>query len=273
MSPTARSWCRDSTASPWRACGAWRRWWTTSARRWTSTSDHTGSAPPPRVRAGIPVVRRGSRVQRMTHPRPASVILARGRTGRAAAPRTRGCGPGACAGVPTGSGEARAARRGRGGSDVADADDLVGARAAGHDDLDGVALVLADQRPRHRRGHRNPPLLDVSLQLADDLVGDGRFVVVQVHQLDGGTEHDARTRRDLGRIDHLRVRQRGFELLDAALDETLLLAGGVVFGVLAQVAMRARLGDGVDHRRALDRLQFFKLRTQALRAAHSQGNP
>src|SRR5690606_6388507 len=86
-------------------------------------------------------------------------------------------------------------------------------------------------------------------------------------------EHDARTRRDLGRIDHLRVRQRGFELLDAALDETLLLAGGVVFGVLAQVAMRARLGDGVDHRRALDRLQFFKLRTQALRAAHSQGNP
>ena len=41
------------------------------------------------------------------------------------------------------------------------------------------------------------------------------------------------------------------DLLDAAFDEALLLARGVVLGVLAQVAVRARLGDRLDDARAL----------------------
>jgi len=40
-------------------------------------------------------------------------------------------------------------------------------------------------------------------------------------------------------VDDLGVRQFVLELLDAPLDESLLLAGRVVLGVLAQVAVRA----------------------------------
>jgi hypothetical protein len=37
--------------------------------------------------------------------------------------------------------------------------------------------------------------------------------------------------------------ERRFQFLDAAFDEALLLARGVVLGVLLEVAVRARLGD------------------------------
>src|SRR5690606_22665840 len=67
-------------------------------------------------------------------------------------------------------------------------------------------------------------------------------------------------------VDHLRMRQLALELLDAALDEALLLARGVVLGVLFQVAVRTRLGDGIDDGRSLDALQLFQLRAQALRS-------
>src|SRR3546814_13576660 len=66
------------------------------------------------------------------------------------------------------------------------------------------------------------------------------------------------------------MRQLALELLDAALDEALLLARGVVLGVFLQVAVRTRFGDRVDHRRALDRLEFVQLRAQALRALGGQ---
>ena len=39
------------------------------------------------------------------------------------------------------------------------------------------------------------------------------------------------------------VDELGLDLADAALDEALLLARGVVLGVLGEVAVRARLGD------------------------------
>src|SRR3546814_15275317 len=71
-------------------------------------------------------------------------------------------------------------------------------------------------------------------------------------------------------LDDLRMRQLSLELLDPAFDEALLLARGVVLGVLLQVAVRTRLGDRVDHRRALDRLAFVQLRAQALRALGGQ---
>src|SRR3546814_16465129 len=67
-------------------------------------------------------------------------------------------------------------------------------------------------------------------------------------------------------LDNLRMRQLSLELLDPDLDEALLLARAVVLGVLLQVAVRTRLGDRVDHRRALDRLEFVQLCAQALRA-------
>ena len=67
------------------------------------------------------------------------------------------------------------------------------------------------------------------------------------------------------------VRQLAFQLLDAALDEALLLARGVVLGVFLQVAVRAGFGDRGDHLRALDRLQFVEFRAQAQRAFRWSG--
>ena len=45
----------------------------------------------------------------------------------------------------------------------------------------------------------------------------------------------------------------------AAFNEALLFARGMVFGVLRQVAVAARLGDGADHRRTIDRFQALDL--------------
>ena len=102
--------------------------------------------------------------------------------------------------------------------------------------------------------------LDVGLVHADDLVGGFLFGLL-VHQPDMRAElHVVAGQRR--RVDHL---DRGDDLLefgDAALDEGLAFARGVVFGVFRQVAMRARLGDRADDRRAL-------LATSACRSSSS----
>ena len=54
----------------------------------------------------------------------------------------------------------------------ADREDLVGVRACRGDHVDHVALALAHQRARDRRGDRDAPGADVRLVLADDLVDD-----------------------------------------------------------------------------------------------------
>jgi hypothetical protein len=54
-------------------------------------------------------------------------------------------------------------------------------------------------------------------------------------------------------------------------DEALLVLGRVVLGVLGQVALRARLGDGLDHGVALDRLQPVQLFLELLGAARVRG--
>src|SRR5690606_30848860 len=150
------------------------------------------------------------------------------------------------------------------GSAVADLDDLVLAGAAGRLDGDDVALVLADQRARHRRRDRDLAVLDVGLEVADDLVALLRATVF-VGQQHGGAEHHLVADLQRGHVDHLRVRELALELLDAALDEALLLARGVVFRVFLQVAVRTRLGDRSDDGRTLDALPLFQLRAQTLR--------
>ena len=52
----------------------------------------------------------------------------------------------------------------------------------------------------------------------------------------------------------------------------LLVLGGLVLGVLGQVALRARLGDGLDDRVALHRLESVQLFLQFFGAAAGQGN-
>src|SRR5439155_4562334 len=70
----------------------------------------------------------------------------------------------------------------------------------------------------------------------------------------------------LRRLDDLGAVHLALQLVDAPLDERLLLARGVVLGVLREVAVRARLGDRLDDRRALDALEAVELVPQALEA-------
>jgi len=71
-------------------------------------------------------------------------------------------------------------------------------------------------------------------------------------------------------VEDLAVGQVVLELLDAPLDEALLLAGGVVLGVLAQVAMRTGFCNRLDDARSILGLEPAQLQSQLLRALCSQ---
>ena len=45
----------------------------------------------------------------------------------------------------------------------------------------------------------------------------------------------------------MRGRQLAFDFLNPAFDETLTVFGRIVFGVLAQVTLGTRFGNGLDH--------------------------
>ena len=60
------------------------------------------------------------------------------------------------------------------------------------------------------------------------------------------------------------------DVLDAPLDKALLLAGGVILGVFFQIAVGARLGDGLDDARTLDPLEPLQLLAQFLGAPGGQ---
>ena len=75
-----------------------------------------------------------------------------------------------------------------------------------------------------------------------------------------------------GRVDDLRGGQLAFDLEDAALDEALLVLGGFVLGVLRQVALGTRLGNRLDHRVALLRLQLMQLFLEFFGTALGEGD-
>src|SRR5690606_27343302 len=140
---------------------------------------------------------------------------------------------------------------------VADVDDLVLAGAGGRFDRDAVAGVLADHRPRHRRRDRDQPELDVRFQVAHDLVT--LFLVgLDIGDRDRRAEHDPVADVELAHVDDVGMGKLALQLLDATFDEALLLARGVVLGVLLEVAVGPRLGNGGDHRRPLHRLEFIE---------------
>src|SRR3954447_21487946 len=141
-----------------------------------------------------------------------------------------------------------------------DLGDLVGLGAAGGDDLHRGALLLADQRAGQGRGDRDAALLGVGFGLADDL--PYRLLVgVLVDQRHGGAELDgvAGQFRD---VDDVGARQLVLELGDAALIVRLLFLGGVIFGVLRQVTVRARIRDMRDDARTVLRLPLLQLGLQ-----------
>ena len=71
----------------------------------------------------------------------------------------------------------------------------------------------------------------------------------------------------LGDVDDLGARELVLELGDAAFIEGLRFLGGVILGVLREVAMRARLGDRRDDPRTLDLLAVLQLLLESRVAA------
>src|ERR1700737_3177876 len=93
-----------------------------------------------------------------------------------------------------------------------------------------------------------------------------------IFELHCGAEYDASRGAQLGDIDDFRVRQSVLDVVDAPFDEALLLACGVIFGILGQIAVSARFGDRLDDVRSSLALQLLQLLPQPLGAAKSHGS-
>src|SRR5476651_223704 len=156
-------------------------------------------------------------------------------------------------------------------SDVAHFQNFIFARAGRRLHFDHVAGRLADQRAGDRRRHRDLAQFQVRLVEADDLVGH-LGARVQVFQVDGGGEHHAAIGVQRGRVDDLRRAQLAFQFGDTAFNKGLALLGGIVLGVLGQVAMRARFSDRVDDDAALFGLQLMQLFFQEFGAVFGKWN-
>src|SRR5207237_5070174 len=149
----------------------------------------------------------------------------------------------------------RAARPRLLGPDEVDFEDLEGFRAGGQLRGDTVAHALADQRARERREDGDAAFRRIGLVGADDPVADlFAGFVLEPH---GGRERHAITAAR--RVDDLRAVHLALQVVDAPLDERLLLARGVVLGVLRQIAVRPLLGDGLDEAGARDSLETVEL--------------
>jgi hypothetical protein len=135
--------------------------------------------------------------------------------------------------------------------------------------VDLVAGLLADQRARDRRRNRDPSCLDVGFVVTDDLVG--HRVAALLLEIDGGAEHAAPVGVEQLRVDDLRVAELGLDFRDATLDEALLVARRIVLGVLREIAVRARLRDGLGIGRPLDGLQAVQFGAQRFGTAGRHG--
>src|ERR1700686_1144253 len=150
-------------------------------------------------------------------------------------------------------------------------DDLVGTGAPGGGHVHDLALALAHQGARNGRGHRDAPGADIRLILADHLVRHPRAVrlVFELHQR---AEDYLAGVGELAGFDNLGVGELVLDILDAALDESLLFARGVILGVLGQVPVPAGLGDRLDDARPALRLQPLELGAQRRGAAPRHGS-
>ncbi len=105
--------------------------------------------------------------------------------------------------------------------------------------LNNVAYFFSEQAAANRRGRGNLAVSGVGF-LARHQIIRNLLVLVDIEHHDAGTEAHAIV-RDLREIDHRQVRQALFELIQPGVDEALPLFGCVIFGILAEVAVGARL--------------------------------
>ena len=153
-------------------------------------------------------------------------------------------------------------------SDEFDFFDKVEAFARRHRYFDLFTLALADKRLAEWRIVGNTAYLGIRFVLSHNLVSH-RFVTL-VEQSHRCPEHDPVTRKRL-RIDNLGAAYAVFQLGDLRLDLTLAFLGGMIFGIFRQVAMGARLLDGVhDPRPFLP--EMVELRGDLLVALREHGH-
>src|SRR5438445_979030 len=131
--------------------------------------------------------------------------------------------------------------------------------------LEAVAFALADQRARERRVDGDEALLDVGFEVADDLIGN-LIAAGFLDQIDGRAEYDPAVGAEARNVDHFGEAQRSFEFLDAAFDESLQFARGVILGVFLQIAVRTRFGNLRNDARPLLGLQPIEFAARALGA-------
>src|SRR6516165_2352706 len=155
-------------------------------------------------------------------------------------------------------------------SAVGDFEDFVGFVAAGGGYRHRVADALGNERLGERRGNGETRALDVSLMHADDLVADLDFRIL-VDEMNGRAEFH-RVAGKHRRINHFRGRGDFLQLGDAAFDEGLALARGMVLGIFREVAMGAGFGDSPDDGRAFICLQIpqFILECHETRGGHGE---
>ena len=79
-------------------------------------------------------------------------------------------------------------------------------------------------------------------------------------------------RRQFGNVDHFGAADLVFQFHDAAFDEALAFLGGVIFGILRQIAMGARFRDRLDDLMAVHVLEPVQLVFQGLEARSRHRN-
>ncbi len=123
-------------------------------------------------------------------------------------------------------------------------------------DLDGVAFFLVENGAADRRGGGNHPLLRVRVFRHDELVDD-RLAALRAEM-----HRRSEPRLVVRNAIHVHERDLAHPLLqhrDARVDDPLPFLGGLVLGVLAQIAVLARALDlprQVDLQLALERGDF-----------------
>jgi hypothetical protein len=106
-----------------------------------------------------------------------------------------------------------------------------------------MAMIAVDEGPAKRGVIADASDPGVGFLLPNQLVAD--FLVVLVDQCNGGAEHDLVARQG-GGVDDQGAAQPVLDLRNARLDMTLAFLGGVIFRVLAEIAMSARHLDRID---------------------------
>src|SRR4051794_16920483 len=149
-----------------------------------------------------------------------------------------------------------------------DLEDLELHRAARSLDLDGLALLLADDRLPDRRFVRELVLGRVGLGRPDDPVLD-RLLGADVAELHLRTDGDD-VLGDVLLRDHARVAEPLLEGRDAVLEQRLLVFRVVVLGVFGDVAELARGLDAVGDLAALVVREVLDLLLQLLVAFRSK---